>query len=174
MFSGAHQAGWNGPGSSIHICSTQLNMTHTVENSVRTASVHCLTHSHFIWSRPHAALLRFHLGILLKSVAYWLKIYIDISVVQGVFSFFLPESANRAMKTASVVLSVLLQWWVCHRCLGASHNDPPVQNKSLGSCSKPAAVCITSTLLCTVLPVSAWVLCEDMQSADMHFDRMVN
>lgn len=66
-------------------------MTHTVENSVRTASVHCLTHSHFILSRPHAALLRFHLGILLKSVAYLPKIY------QALFKVCFPSSDQRVL-----------------------------------------------------------------------------
>lgn len=92
----------DGTGYSVHICSMELNMTHAVENSVLTASVHCLTLSHFIFSGPHAVLLRFHLGILLKSVACLLKIY---QVLLRVFSFFLPECANRVIKTAFVVLS---------------------------------------------------------------------
>lgn len=49
---------------------------------------------------------------------------------------------------------MLLQRWVCHRCLGASRNDPPVQNKSLGSGSKLLLLCASHLYSCALFSPS--------------------
>lgn len=75
-------------------------MTHTVENSVRTASFRSFSF-HFV--SPSRCPVEIPSRHLIKVSSLFAK---DISsIVQGVFSFFLPESANRVIKTASVVLS---------------------------------------------------------------------
>lgn len=63
------------------------------------------------------------------------------SIAPGVFSFFLPECANRVIKTAFAVLSgaasVSQVALVRSHVFSCSLNDPSVENNSLGSCSKP-------------------------------------
>lgn len=89
MLSPAHRAGWN---RLLHPCLLRgaPHESHCGEfsqNSLRPL----FTLSHFIFSHLHAVLLRFHLGILLKSLAYLLMIY------QGLLQACVPSVCQKEL-----------------------------------------------------------------------------
>lgn len=138
-------------GSSIQIFSVELNMTHAVENSVMTASVHSLALFSFSFLSSACCPVELLSRHLIKVSGLFT---LDISsIAPGMFSSFLPECANREIKTVFVVPSAaasvasVSQVPLVHSdVFSSSLNEPSVGNSLLSSCRKP--MCITSTLFC--------------------------